>query len=339
MGERAHTVFTRLFEVRVLHHYWLDEGATELGAISDDRARATRLLTYDVRTVVTVEPSPTTRDLVAGMRGVLRSGPLGPVVAVPQETRVPLDATFELHLRSADHAYAAYTALTLRSQRVTDVTDPATGAVHRYKANVPVLSNLTGAARGSGAGKRLFLSTEYTAGASGGDGVEALVTSGTNVRQLTGDPPGAASRVLGPRSELPVYVHQGDVPAVVPPAGSTGAPAAGVELTPDVPRDVVAIIRLSPRRGDDNAFSFANANGSVRTPPRVFEVHLRNRWTTRRYRSRRDGTVTSTDVDPTPLTNFGNAGANRKPRADALRVERDVDDPSRIVQLVSDIYV
>lgn len=339
MGERSHTVFTRLFEVRVLHHYWLDEGAVEFGAIADERTRTARLLTYDVRKVLTIEPSPATHELVAGMRGVFKASALGPVVAVPQETTVPLDATFELQVRTAAFDYAGYTALSLRPQRIADVTDPATGRVHRYKANVPVVSNLTGAGRGSGASKRLFLSTEYVAGATAGDGVEALVTSGSNVRQLTGDPPSAPFHVLGVRSELPVYVHQGDVPAVVPPAGSTGAPAAGIELTPGMAPDVVAVIRLSPRRGDDNAFSFADANGSVRTPTRVFELHLRNRWTTRRYRDQRDGTVSSTEADPTPLTYFGNAGANRKPPADTLVVERDADDPARVTQLISDIYV
>jgi hypothetical protein len=134
-------------------------------------------------------------------------------------------------------------------------------------------------------------------------------------------------------------VHQGDVPDVVPPPGSAEAPPRGVELTPDIPPDVVAIIRLAPRRPDDNTFSFTNANGSVRTPTRIFEVHLRNRWTTRRYRNQRDGTVTSTDADPTPLTYFGNAGASRKPRADTFEVERDSNDPTRVTQLISDIYV
>ena len=50
--------------------------------------------------------------------------------------------------------------------------------------------------------------------------------SGSNLRQLTGDPPGAPFHVLGPKSDHPVYVHQGDVPAITPPAGSTARPPA-----------------------------------------------------------------------------------------------------------------
>jgi hypothetical protein len=339
MGEQARTVFTRLFEVRVLHHYWLDEGTTEFGAIPDDDLRMSRLLTYDVRDVVTVEPSGPTSELVGGLRGVIRATALGLVVAVPDDATVPLDSTFELHLRAPAPDYAAYTALTLRPQSIVDVTDPADGAVHRYKANVPVLTNASGARRGSGARRRLFLSTEYGSGAGAGDGVEALVTSGSNVRQLTGDPPDAPLQTLGAKSALPVYVHQGDVPVIVPPTGSTGAPPRGVELTPDIPADVIAIIRLSPRRTGDNTFSFANANGTPRTPTRKFEVHLRNRWTNRRYRDRRDGSVMSTEADPTPLTYFGNAGTKRKPPTVALDVQRDAGTPARITQLISDIYV
>jgi hypothetical protein len=348
MGERVQTAYLRLFEVRVLHHYWLDEGDVEHSAIVDDGLRTSRLLTYDVRKVLAVEPSAETVQLIAGMQGVFRATGLGLVVAVPQGTVADLDATFTFHVRAAAFDYAAYTALTLRPQPVVDVVDPGDHTIHRYKANVPVLSNLTGAARGTGSAKRLFLSTEY-AGSDAGDGVEAVVMSGTQVRQLTGDPPAAPFHVLGARSELPVYVHQGDVPAIVPPAGSTGAPPRGVELTTitrarssntsGIPPDVVAIIELAPRRTDDNAFSFANANGSVRAPTRVFEVHLRNRWTTRRYRDQRDGSVTSTDANPTALTFFGNTEPDRKPRTDALAVERDTDDPTRVTQLISEIYV
>jgi hypothetical protein len=204
---------------------------------------------------------------------------------------------------------------------------------------VPVLSNLTGASQGAGAAKRLFLSQTYVNGANAGDGVEALVTSGTNLRQLTGDPPAAPFQVLGPRANLPVYVHQGDVPPIVPPANSNGAPAQGIELGSDTPPPVAAVIRLAPRRADDTAFSFANADGTVRTPTRVFEVHLRNRWTTWRYRNKGDGSITATEADPLPLTHFGNAGTKQKPSTAAIGVERDGGDPLRITRLVSDVYV
>jgi len=99
------------------------------------------------------------------------------------------------------------------------------------------------------------------------------------------------------------------------------------------------VIRLVPRRADDTAFSFANANGTPRTPTRVFEVHLRNRWTTWRYRKKERRLDHRDRADPLPLTHFGNAGTKQKPSTPAIGIERDAGDPLRITRLVSDIYV
>jgi hypothetical protein len=331
--------YVRLFEVRLLHHYWLDDGATVFDAIADQAVKTRRLLTYDVRRLLTVEPSVATSATVAGLRGVFRMTGLGFLVAVPDDAVVPLDVTLEFFVTRVAADYANYTSLSLRPQPIVDVTDPSDAdVIHRYKANVPLLANATGASRGSGANKRLFLSQSYASGANAGDGVEALVTSGSNLRQLTGDPPGAPFQVLGPTSDHPVYVHQGDVPPITPPAGTTGAPARGIELAPDTPPAVAAVIRLDPRPAGDAAFSFANANGTPRTPSRVFEVHVRNRWTTWRYRKRGDGSVTSTEANPLPLTHFGNAGTKRKPSTAAIEIERDSGNPPKITRLVSDIY-
>lgn len=337
--------YIRLFEVRVLHHFWLDDGATPFDAIADQAVKTQRLLTYDVRRLLVVEPSRATQATIAGLRGVFRMTGLGFLVAVPDDAAVRLDVELEFFVTVAAPDYAGYTALSLRPQSIVGVPDPVidpvtnTTAVHYYKANVPVLSNLTGASQGTGAAKRLFLSRPYASGAGAADGVEALVTSGSNLRQLTGDPPSAPFQVLGPTSDHPVYVHQGDVPAITPPPGSTGAPAGGIELGADTPPVVAAVIRLAPRRSDDASFSFANANGTPRTPTRVFEVHLRNRWTTWRYRDKGDGSVSATEAQPLPLTHFGNAGAKQKPSPAAISVERDNSDPPKITRLVSDIYV
>ncbi len=332
--------YTRLFEVRLLHHYWLDDGATVFDAIADEAVKTNRLLTYDVRRLLQVEPSAATVAAIKGLRGVFRMTGLGFLVAVPDDTVVPLDTTFEFFVTRTAPDYANYTALSLRPQPIVDVTDPAdTEVIHRYKANVPVLSNLTGASQGTGADKRLFLSQPYVNGANAGDGVEALVTSGTNLRQLTGDPPAAPFQVLGPKSDHPVYVHQGDIAPITPPPGSTGAPPGGIELTIDTPPRRRRRDPSRPAAGGRHAFSFANANGTVRTPTRVFEVHLRNRWTTWQYRDQGDGSITSTETDPLPLTHFGNAGTKQKPSTAAIGVERDSGDPPKITRLVSDIYV
>jgi hypothetical protein len=337
--------YSRLFEVRLLHHFWLDEGATPFDAITDEAAKTQRLLTYDVRRVLTVQPSRATQVSIAGLRGVFRMSGLGFLVAVPTDSVVAPETELEFFVTSVAPDYATYTSLSLRPQPIVGVLDPVADpatdshAVHYYKANVPVLSNLTGASKGTGANKRLYLSQPYTSGANAGDGVEALVTSGGNLRQLIGDPPNAPFHVLGPQSDHPVYVHQGDVPAIVPPVGSSGAPANGIELTADTPPEAAAIVRIVGRRSGSPDFSLVGTNGVPLTPTRVFEVHFRNRWTTWRYHRKSDGTVTSTEAAPLPLTHFGNAGTRQKPSMASIDVERDDADPTRITRLFSDIYV
>ncbi len=47
-SERIVNGYARLFELHLLHHYWLDEGATVFDAMAD-AGRQRRLLDYDVR--------------------------------------------------------------------------------------------------------------------------------------------------------------------------------------------------------------------------------------------------------------------------------------------------
>lgn len=355
MVEFVRITYTRIFEVRVLHHFWLDEGATTFGQIADDTARMQRLLTYDVRRLLAFTPSPATTALITGLRGVFRTTGLGFLVGVPADTVVPLAARFDFHVTVVAPDYANYTAQPLWRDGITPATipslspqpvvtvvdpaaDPVTGEhpVHRYKANVPVLSNLTGVARGTGPDTVLYLSRDYPA-ANDDDAVEALVSVGTQVRQRIGDPPDAALNVIGAKSELPVFLHQGDVPPITPPAGSVGAPAFGIELDADTPVDVGAVIRLAPRRPTGSPFNFTDSSGVA--TPRVFEVHLQNRWTTWQYHDKADGSLTSTEAGPLPLTHFGNAGTKQKPATAAVGAEFDTQSPARITRLVSSIYV
>ncbi|MHA6622507.1 hypothetical protein [Pseudonocardia sp. DLS-67] len=333
MVESVRTRYAGLFEVRVLHHYWLDDGEVAFDAIPDQAVRARRLRDYDVRRFLAVEPGPATAAAIAGLRGVFRTSGLGFLVAVPDDAVVAPDARFEFFLTVTAPDFSVYTAQTLRPHPVVEVTDPATRAVHRYKADVPVLTNLTGAARGS----RLFLSREYPGTAKA---VEDIVLSDDELRQATGDatgdPPTPPFRVLGPKDDHPVYVHQADAPPIVPPAGATGAPARGVALTPGAPPTVAAVVRLAARRGD--AFGLVRADGTPRTPAPVFEIHFQNRWTTWRYRKRSDGSVTSTEAAPRPLTHFVGAGTKRRPSTAAITVEFDGTEPAKVARLVSEIH-
>ena len=341
MTERARSGYRRLVEVRVLHHYWLDDGATTFNDIADQAVRTRRLLRYDVRRFLAIAPSPATTAVLTGLRGVCRTTGLGLVVALPDDATVEAASSFDFFLVPLADEFANYTAMSLRPQRVIEIVDSSSGRTARYKEGTPVLSNLTGASRTWNGDKQLFLSSEYPAGS--GERVEELVASGSQLCQLTGDQPGATLQQLGPVADLPVYLHQGDAPVPPPaltvPPGVVGAPARGIELSADTPDDVLAVVRLSPVRADDNDFSLVDGGGHLRTACPVLEIHLKNRATTWRYRNRRDGSVISTELQPRPLTYFGNAGTKQKPNTGSVGVERDVNAPARVARVMSEIFV
>jgi len=336
MTEGVASAYRTLFQVRLLHHYWLDEGATVFDLIADPAKRDTRLLTYDVRKLLTIEPTRATSRTLAGLRCVFKPTTLGCVVAAPAGAKLPTDAAFEFVLSTNSNELLDYTALTLRPRKVYELFNVAEDKLYRYKENVPLLSNLTGVTRGAGANARLFLSREIPA-AGANDPVESLVLDGAALKQLTGDGPGATLQQIAAQSvDLPVYVHQADAPAIVPPPGLAGAPARGIKLSPDVPDDVFALIHLEATRAGNAAFSFVDGAGAPKASPPVYEVHFRNRATVWTYRNAKTGAVTSTEPDPLPLTFFGNAGTKQKPSRGFVTAQMN---GALVTRLISDIYV
>ncbi|WP_394216228.1 hypothetical protein [Brachybacterium vulturis] len=340
MAEARRSAFTPLVEVRLLHHYWLDDGATVF-ATDGGADRDRRLCIYDVRRLLTIRPTHGTESLLRGLRGVLRVTATGVLIAVPSQAVISADVrfTFTLSPRVAD--LGAYTAMSLRRRTTVEATEQEGDrlAVRRYRTEVPLLSNLTGTARGAAGepGRRLFLSREY--GAGPGERVEDLVVEDGRLLHLTSDAPGAGTQELGATAELPVYVHQGDVPRIVPPPHIDGAPERGVELTPALPADTMAVIDLVARRPDDPEFDLLGADGTARRPPPVFEVHFRNRRTTWQFVGRDDGVEQHVEPHALPLTHHGRAVDRQKPAASSLAVEVDPADSTRIARLVSVIPV
>jgi hypothetical protein len=338
MGERSSTPYLRLFEIRVLHHYWLDEGDQEFDHLQQDTTGAAHLLAYDARTFLAVTPTAATARTLKNLGCIYRDTPLGCAVAVHGEAILPTDAQldFAVALRGAD--VLGYTALTLQPRRIYSLFYEPEHRTRRYKENVVVLSNLTGTARGTGQDKALYLSREYAV-AAGDERVESLVNDGGELKQLTSDEPNSTRSVLGAAASAPVYIHQGDVPAITPPPALDGVPARGIELTGDIPDDVFALIHLSAVRQDDPAFSFVDAEGHVRTPCPVYQVRLKNRSTVWRRLKQKTGELIGESDKPLPLTWFGNAGAGigkgRKPPRGLVEAEMNGD---RVVRLISKIY-
>jgi hypothetical protein len=336
MSESVTNGYKRLFEVRMLHHYWLDEGATAFDQIGNQATRDSRLLNYDKRSFLAVRPSLSTAKMLAGYHCIFRETPLGFVIAAPANLKMPDDTVLEFVVTVQDSRLFEYTALTLQAQTIYEIYADFGKTIYRYKENVPVLSNVTGAKRGAGANEALFLSQELPS-PTGNDQVESLVLSGNSLAQLTSDDPGATTQQLAANAtDLPVYLHQGDVPAITPPAGLAGAPAKGVRLSEDVADDVFAYLSLRAVRANDAAFSFIDGAGGAKAVPPVYQIRFKNRSTYWRYLDKRTSAVNSTEANPLPLTYFGNAGAKQKPSGSQVKAEKS---GQRITRLVSEIYV
>src|SRR5262245_28396537 len=336
MAERTTSLYQRLFEVRLLHHYWLDEGATVFDQIPGAAKRDARLLGYDVRSLFDVRPTAATEKALSAYRCVYRQTALGFVIGAPASAIVPADTVFTFIVSVRSSQVYDYTSLTLRSQRIYELLNSTDGITYRYKENVPVLSNLTGASRGVTPNVSVFLSREIPA-ADASDQVESLVVSGSALLQLTSDNPAATTQQLGAQSaNLPVYVHQADAPDIVPPAGLTGAPARGVQLSADIEDDAFAIISLTAVRAGNDDFSFVDAAGAPKANPPVYQVRFKNRSTVWIYLDKSTRALNSTTPNPLPLTFFGNAGTKEKPSGAGVKADMS---GAKITRLISEVYV
>lgn len=336
MGEIIKNGYKRLFEIRLLHHYWLDDGATVFDLISTQAQRDKRLLSYDMRQFLAVSPTASTSKSLRGFGCVYKNTALGCVVVVPQDAVVSAETKLEFVVTVMDPAFYNYTALTLRPQKIYEIYHKAEDRTYRFKEDVPVLSNLTGTSRWTGDNKALFLSREFPDLAAD-DTVESLIKSGNELYQLTGDQPGVTTQLLKVNKDsVPVFVNQDDVPAIVSPAGLSGKPSRGIVLSDDIPGNVFALIRLSAVRLDNKDFSFVDGNGHAKAPNTVFQIRFKNRSTFWKYFNKKTGAEVSTETAPLPLSHYGNAGAKQKPSQGLVKAMKS---GAKITQLVSEIYV
>ena len=330
MAELIWNGYDKLFEIRLLHHYWLDNGSSVFDTIPGDK-KERRLASYDVRALLTIAPTSSTVRALKGLHYIYKDTALGCIVAVPKDSVIPDDTVFELAITVRDPACFNYTALTLRPQKIYELFHQPEQKVYRYKENVPLLSNTTGTPHGA----TLFLSKEIPNSADH-DLAESLYKSGNALMQLTGDQPGADTQQLNANAaDMPVYCHQGDVPPIVPPAGLSGVPERGILLTNDIPDNIFMLIHLETMRAEGGDFSLVDINGHSKVVSPVFEVRFKNRATFWQYLNQKTGTVT-TEITPLALTNFGNAGTKQKPSEGLVKIEKSGD---KIIRLISEIFV
>lgn len=339
MSERIVNGFKRLFEVRLLHHYWLDDGLNIFDTLPDI-VRNKRLLEYDSRNFLEIKPTSSTQNKLKGLGGVFRNTALGLVVAVPKNTQVADNETFTFVITVNDPNFNNYTALTLLKKGIYEsyLQVGENTVTYRYKENVPVFSNLSGSLRGAGANKTLYLSKEIPA-SSPADKVEFFNIKDGALVQLTSSQPDAEIQKIDPvAANMPVFFNQGDLPTIVPPAGLTGVPGKGIKLENEIPDNVFGLISIAAKNPVDGDFSCTTAGLPKPICP-VFQIRLKNRSAIWKYFGKSTGLPLTESSTPLPLTHFGNPSIKAKPSDLLTKANFEGDDPSkRIKQLYIEIY-
>lgn len=338
MAERILTGYKRLFEVRLLHHYWLDSGATNFDALPEIQ-RTKLLLTYDCRKFISIQPTQATENKLKALNGVFKSTALGLVVAVPETANISDDEIFTFVLTITDPDFYTYTSLTFISQKIVELYYPVSDKILRFKENIPVFTNLTGVSRVLNGEKLLFLSKEIPA-ADANDRVEFFNISGGALVQLTSDQPGAATQQINADAAvMPLFIHQKDTPPIIPPTGLTVPIENGIFLTPEIPDNVSGLIHISAKNPADSDFSCTTA-GHVKVSYPVFQLRFKNRSAFWKYLNKNTGAEVSESSEPLPFTASGNAGVNkRKPSGQSVKVRYQNNDPTkRILKIFAEIF-
>ena len=337
MAELIATGYKRLFEVRILHHYWLDDGTTIYDNLTETE-RIKKILNYKIDSLISINPTPLTRKTLKGIGGIAKQTGLGLVVALPADKVIPDDTVFGFTIEIKESSFYKYTALTLQNHKISDCFSPGENRIVRYKENTPVFSNLTGVSRGSGAGKQLFLSKEIPA-LTANDQVEALVISGNALLQLTGSQPGAATQQLSSNAaSMPVFYHQQDAPQINPPPGLLGAPARGIELTQEFTDNVFGIVEITAVKAGDADYSCTSGGIAKENYP-IFQIRFKNRSVIWKYLRKSNGSPVSESPAPLPLTYSGNAGTKQKPSAGFIKADFESNNPAnKIERIYTEIF-
>ncbi len=323
-----------LFELQLLHHYWLDEGNNQFDSLSKEEQEK-RLRSYDCRRFFVIAPTAGTAKILDGLSCMYKTTALGFFAALPDKVAVPAETMFEFAVTVRDPDFFNYTALTIRPQKIYEFYHKQEKKTYRYKENIPVLSNQSGSVREniSSNGNTLFLSQEFPAST---DGVESFFIENDQLKQMTNDKSGDLQD-LGIKDDNPVYIHQGDAPVIILPDGITGAPERGLLLSLGIQDDIFTLIRLQARP-DNEQFSLVNANGQAKNDHPVFHVRFKNRSTFWKYLNKKTGKESPIVSAPLPLTYFGNVGTKQKPsKGQFVKIEKDEDN--KITRLVSEIFI
>ncbi len=337
MAERIVIGYKRLFEVRLLHHYWLDEGSAIYDTLPEIK-RNKLLLTYDARTFLEISPTSATTNKIKALKGVFKETSLGFLVAVPKSKKIPDNEVFSFIVTIKDGAFFNFTSLTLLNRKIVEMYDASQDKILRFKENIPVFSNLTGTSRGVNPNKSLFLSKEIP-GSMPTDKAEYMnITAGALVQLINSQPGATTQQINALASKMPVFIHQNDTPVLVPPAGLTGVPARGILLSDEIPDNVFGIINITAANPVDPDFSCTSLGIAKDTTP-IFQLRFKNRSAYWKYLNKNTGAPVSESSSSLPFTYTGNAGTKMKPGDPVVKVKFESNDPTkRIEKIYTEIF-
>jgi hypothetical protein len=374
MSERIKSQYRSLVEVRVFHHYWLDDGNTLFDSVTLDPYKQP-LADYDVRKFLAITPTATTEKKLKGLSAVFKTNALGFVVLIPEHIIIPNDAFFEFVITVTSLDFFNYTALTLQPQTIIELYHKKEDKVYRYKTNVPFLSNKSGVAKTIKNQKQIFLSHDIPIFSQGYEGyIESLFQKDGKLVQFIDDKLNLGNPLYNGTADFPIFVNQLDIPFIdnlaTHPLPSDfvllssikpeDIPHRGIKLSDDIPDNVFALIKLVVLKDVQAVSEFdlcdliINKDKPKDIPPEahvkkerpVFHIHFKNRSTEWHYYDKR---LNKTDqpfmTEPLPLTFFGNAQPNKKRKPSegfvkpkVLKDKPNDDQSASRLRLISEIF-
>lgn len=276
MAEQVKTGYQRLFEVRALLHRYLYKGVADFESLTTKNEHDARLLSgYDVRSFLSFTPTVTTGKCLKRLGCVVKSTSLGFIVAAPDISTALDAAVFDFYVRIEQAGFVGDTSFAGNKRGIMEIQHE--GRVYRYKENAFLLTNNNRTVRTAGGKDWYCLSGSIPVFDSNTIYPPDALTStnGTDLQQYAPDPNGglAWKQVAATEAHLPVFLNQGDIPALAIPSGAS---LYGIALDDDMPNDVFALIRIETLAAT-HPFSLLAPSANPQVPvlrKPVFEIHF-----------------------------------------------------------------
>ncbi|MBI1227574.1 MAG: hypothetical protein GC192_20240 [Bacteroidetes bacterium] len=280
-GDLIISKFPVLFQVKVLHHFFLDVGSTlfdNLPAL--DKVKI--LADFDLRAILQIEPTKSTQQILDGRNLLFKPHGLGFAVLCQADGNGVVDAgkkpiigeKLRFGVKIVDPYFRQYTASFLVNQQVRIEKSTDGRSPDRFFKNVFLLKNdVSGQSNSLSATPPNYDSTlEYAP--------ESIVQHDVN---LDGNPPFFIAQRLVATNAPPTNGANLDwlqLAQIAPQNANlkyvSQTDFTEVELENDIPPDCVALIEIEANAGP-GAFHLYDSNDDLNSPS--FEVRFKNRLT------------------------------------------------------------